>query len=799
MKQQRFHDGWQFARAGEEKRPVRIPHDAMLEEKRSPDAAGQSACAFFPGAVYEYEKTFTAPKDWEGQEVILQFEGVYQKSKVYLNGTEVGRCVYGYLPFFVSLTDKIKIGQENLVKVVADNSCQPNSRWYSGGGIYRGIKLWTGAKGAIAPEGVQVTTLSVNPARICVKTRILEEAGPDTDWETQVQIYDGDQMVASASGSIAEMDIPDAKLWSEDTPHLYRAHVILKREQTTLDTADTLFGIRQITYSNKGLFINGKETLLRGGCIHHDNGILGAVSLEESEWRKVKILKDAGFNAIRSSHYPASPALLDACDALGVYVMDETWDMWYKHKNPYDYAGEFMDHYRDDIEAMVSRDYNHPSVIMYSIGNEVSEPATEKGVNLAKEMVALFHSLDDTRIVTGGMNLMIISRSAGGNDIFDEEKGRDTSNEKKMSGMNSTMFNMITSMVGTGMNKGANNAKADQITSPVLDALDVAGYNYASGRYPLEAKAHPDRVVFGSETFPQDIAKNWKMVKEYPYLIGDFMWTAWDYMGEAGIGAWAYTEDGKGFEKTYPWLLADVGALDLLGDPNGEMLHAQAVWEQRAMPLIGVQPVNHPGVQPAKGTWRGTNSLPSWSWQGCEGNKAVVEVYGNGSVAALFLNGKRIGKKKLKNCKAVFKMKYQPGELKAVMYDASGAQCGSGVLRSAEGDVKLSVKPEECAVIPGFYEGLMEGSADETVSYVDITLTGDNGILESNADRTLHVTVENGTLLGFGSANPRTEQTYQSGTFDTYYGKAVAVVLTKKGEQAKVKVKADVLLAECTL
>ena len=825
MKRQSFNDGWKFGRAGEEKHPVFLPHDAMQEEKRDAEAAGGSACAFFPGAVYEYEKVLHLPEDWEGHSILLQFEGVYQKSRVYVNDVKAGGCVYGYVPFFVELSPYLKFGEDNVIRVVADNSGQPNSRWYTGGGIYRSVWLWTGPKEAIAPEGVKITTLSVQEPSVRVETKLLGEtwsrrpegaqdqmpegAQPDGDLSAEV---DGDlsvevvisrdgKKVAESGGRDVTLLIPQAKLWSAEEPNLYQCSVFLKRGETVIDEAEEIFGIREISYDSKnGLRINGKETLLRGGCVHHDNGVLGAASFAQSEWRRVKRMKEAGYNAIRSSHNPASPQMLRACDALGMYVMDETWDMWYKHKSARDYAAEFMDHYKEDMAAMVSRDYNHPSVILYSIGNEVSEPAQERGVELAKEMVAFLHEMDSSRPVTGGLNLMIISRSAGGKDIYKEEGGRDDSSEKKMQGMNSTMFNMITSMVGTGMNKGANGKKADAITSPVLDALDIAGYNYASGRYPLEAKAHPDRVIFGSETFPQDIAKNWAMVKEYPYLIGDFMWTAWDYLGETGIGTWAYTPDGKGFEKPYPWLLADVGAMDILGDPNGELFLAQAAWDLLARPAICAQPLNHPGVKPAKGTWRGTNALPSWNWKGCEGNKTVVEVYTAAAVVELYLNGKRLGKKKVKGCKASFKVTYAPGELKAVAYDASGRKLNEGVLMSDTGERKLTLTREPSAVAEPFVcqeevKYPATGNPAEVV-YVDVAVTGADGIVESNDDRNLTCQVEDGLLLAFGSANPRTEQRYQTGSYATYYGKAQAVILVERGKTAKVTVAGEGMSAE---
>ena len=554
MKKITFNDNWIFSKQGfTDTRPVTLPHDAMIHEQRAPENPSGSAGAFFPGGKYVYEKTFPRP---EAAHVLLQFEGVYKNARVFLNGKEAGGAAYGYIPFFVCADDYL-IDGENTVRVECENQNQPDSRWYSGAGIYRPVWLWEGPEDSIVPESVKISTVSYAPA-------VIRVTSPEP-----VKVNVGG---VSGEGTDFQLSLPDAKPWSDTTPNLYTAHVT-----NGIDNEDIRFGIRKIEWSSKGLFINGKETLLRGGCIHHDGGILGAAACDVSEYRRVRKMKEAGFNAIRSAHNPASRAMLEACDELGMYVMDETWDMWYSHKSKFDYAGEFPAHYKSDLRAMVNRDFNHPSVIMYSIGNEVSEPAQEKGVKLAQEMVDYLHGLDQNRAVTGGMNLMIIARSAKGNGVYKEDGGRDDGGKQNaMNGMSSTMFNMVTSMVGTGMNKGANGKKADAVTSPVLDALDIAGYNYASGRYPLEGKAHPDRVIFGSETFPQDIWKNWQMVKQYPYLVGDFMWTAWDYLGEAGIGAWAYTPDGKSFDKPYPWLLADVGALDLLGDPNGELFLAQA-------------------------------------------------------------------------------------------------------------------------------------------------------------------------------------------------------------------------------
>ena len=506
---QSMNDGWLFYKEGDkQKQSVMLPHDAMLHEKRDPKAESGSAGAFFPGGVFCYERKIMLTEDQVQMHLTLEFEGAYKNAEVFVNGQEVYQAAYGYSPFFVILDGHIKAG-ENTILVKTDNSQQPDSRWYSGAGIYRPVWLHIQPKDHIAIEGIRVKTVSIDPT-------VMEVSVERTAGKVQVEIIDAEgQQAATAllEKDSVQIPLPKAHLWSEEIPYLYGIRAsLLGADSSILDQAKDTFGVRLITWSPKGFFVNGKETLLRGGCIHHDNGVLGACTYDESEMRRIRILKENGYNAIRCAHNPCSKALLRACDALGVYIMDETWDMWYSHKSKYDYATEFMSHYKEDLEAMVRRDYNHPSVVMYSIGNEVSEPASQKGVALSQEMADYLRNLDETRAVTAGFNLMIIKSSAEGKGVYKEEGGRNDSNEAKAAGMSSTMFNMITSMVGTGMNKAANGRKADEVTSPGCAILDICGYNYASGRYAKEGQIHPDRIVVGSETFPQDIAKNWATV-----------------------------------------------------------------------------------------------------------------------------------------------------------------------------------------------------------------------------------------------------------------------------------------------
>ena len=743
MQKVSFNEGWRC-----NGKSVRLPHDAMILEKRSAKAS-DGGHGYFPGGIYTYEKTFVAPADWKDKKVIIEFEGVYRNCTVSLNGREIGGHQYGYTTFTLPL-DNLKCGEENTITVVADNSQLPNSRWYTGSGIYRPVWIYVGSKQRIEYRGIKITTVSIDPTVVRVEV--------DATADAKVEILDGETVVATGSGEIA---IPNAKLWSDEAPNLYTCRVTVGE-----DVVEEKFGIREIKWSTAGLFINGKETLLRGGCVHHDHGILGAACYDESEWRRVRILKEAGFNAIRSAHNPCSRAMLEACDYYGMYMMDESFDMWYNRKTKNDYGLDFETRWAEDTSEMVLRDYNHPSVILYSIGNEVAEPGEAKGLGYGKKQIDLIHSLDTTRPVTCGLNLMVMSRAAKGQGIYQDGEQKTGGKEQKSDGKvknGSLIFNIMASFAGSGMNQGGNSPKVDAIASPIIDALDIAGYNYGSGRYPLEGKQHPDRIIFGSETFPHDIYKNWQQVKKLPYLLGDFMWTSWDYLGEAGLGAWSYT-GGMPFNRPYPWVLGGAGVIDITGRPDGSCRYASTVWGLEKAPRIAVKPVNHPGIRPSKSAWRGTNAIESWAWNGCDGNKAEVEVYSDAAVVELLLGEKSLGRKKLKECKATFKTRYAPQVLTAVSYTLDGKELARNSLAPATGELRIRIMPEK---------------AGSDIVYIPVEIVGENGIVESNADRRLTVTVEGGELLAFGSANPCHEEQYHTGCFTTYYGRALAIVRTK--------------------
>ena len=770
--------------------PVTLPHDAMLYEKRSKDAATAGACGYFPGGAYVYVKRFLVPETWRTQSAVLEFEAVYQNAQVFVNDALVAEQRYGYTNFFVVLDPQLKYGEENEIKVIADNSSVPNSRWYSGSGIYRSVNLFLGDKSHIRPDGLLVSTSGNDAAHVKVSV-----TGGDT---VRVSVLDGEKVVAQAETAVKEgtasADIPvsQPRLWDAEHPELYRCRAELLKNGEMVDEADAWFGFRTLSWSTRGFFVNGKKTLLRGACVHHDNGILGACSFEDAEFRRVRLLKEAGFNAIRSAHNPASKALLDACDRLGLYVMDEFCDNWLVHKNPYDYADrDFRAWWQQDLTAMVIKNYNHPSVVMNSIGNEISELAIPEGQEYCKKLAVLARKLDPDKAVTMGVNLMLCSMSAKGGGIYGNKKnGKENQNgSQTMDNVpTSAFFNMLMNLAGGMIEKMAAKPAADDATKVSFSYLDIGGYNYAASRYEKDCTLHPDRVIVGSETLPKNLYHNWQLVKKLPYVIGDFMWTGWDYLGEAGIGTVRY-KSFKNPGQDAPIISAGCGVIDICGKIRPEVQWNRLIWGLDHTPGIGVEPYTHAGETGSVSMWRDTDAVASWSWAGCEGKKTKVTVYSDGETAELIVNGHSYGRKKTKEYKAVFKhVVYEPGTITAISYDGEGKEQSRTSMKTAVGPAELRVVADRSTL----------QAKTQDLAYISIDLTGADGITKSSEDTAVTVEVDGaGTLLALGSARPNMGENFFSDTHTTYYGKALAVV---RGSDAPgkitVTVKAKGLLAK---
>lgn len=739
-----FCKGWTFHKIGYAAIPVDLPHDAMLLEEREGSCQNGVNTGYFPGGKYQYEKQFVLTDADIKKNISIHFEGVYQNSTISLNGRDVGRHRYGYSAFDVDLTEAALAGENRLI-VSVDNSLEPNCRWYSGSGIFRPVQLLIREDPWI--RDVEVKTLSIEPARINVQVTCSQKS------QVRVAIYDGDRLVAEDQPGVIE--VPDAKLWTAETPYLYECRV-----QTSTDEKRIEIGIRSLVWSAKqGLLVNGQRVLLRGGCIHHDHGVLGACEYYDAEERRIRILKENGFNAVRIAHNPASQITLSICDRLGMYVMDETFDGWYIPKTYHDYARWFAKDWKADVEAMVVSAKNHPSVIMYSIGNEVSETADMKGVEVGAMLTDYVHGLDDSRPVTAGINVLLNVYTHMGMGVYkekgdyeaiplEEKKGY---KEKKTG---SAFFNAMAQKLGALMFFMSKGKKGDKACRDIAEKLDILGLNYASSRYDADVIRYPDRMMVGSETMVADLAYNWARVKKYPQLIGDFVWSAWDYLGEACLGDWTY-HSYEGLP-----LLAGQGMIDITGKPLAAMYYMQIVWGLRKEPFVCVRPLNHAKESPSAGAWQFTNAIDSWTWHGYEGSKAVVEVFADADYVQLECNGSLIGKKKVKNMRCKFSLKYQPGSIKARAMDAGGREIASTTLCSGKAQPRLTVIPEPM----------------QELTYLPITFTDEDGILLPYIEQKVTVETDGPELLGLGSALCKTNESYLSSAFTSYRGRLLAVV-----------------------
>ena len=775
-----FNGGWRYRRTGgEEWKDISLPHDAMIAEKRSADSAGGENTGWFEGYDYEYSKTFLAPKEWAEGAVILEFEGVYRNAEVYVNGREAAKRPYGYTDFYVDIGGLLSFGGENELTVIARNADQPNSRWYSGAGIYRPVWLYTGGRAHIVPDGVRVRTLSVQPAVVEV-TVITEGEG-----EAEVRISRSGKVVATSSQHCAgscvfTFQVPDAELWSPSSPALYGCKVTFEGDESQCS-----FGIRKVTCSAKeGLRINGERVILRGACIHSDNGILGASCYGAAEERKIRLMLAAGYNAVRSAHNPCSKALLDACDRLGMLVMDEYADMWYIHKTRFDYAGYLEEWYESDLRDMVAKDYNHPCVIMYSLGNEVAEAGQKRGVELFKKMRDVCKSLDPERLVTVGVNIFFTFLYSIGFGVYSDKKAQNSPHKK----VGSEFFNNLAGKLGAGfMKRMATLPMCDWVTRDCFAEMDVAGYNYGILRYKYDLKHYPDRVIVGSETFCSDAYSFMRMAEDNPALIGDFVWSGIDYLGEVGVGSWEYPDYAPSFSHGVGWISAGSGRLDLTGEPLGEMYYTRVAFGLDEGPYIAVVPVGHAGQSHSPSAWKFSNALPSWSWGRQNGAKTRVEVYSRAPVAELYINGVSVGKKRRgDNCVFRFNVRYEDGEITAVARDEGGRELSRHTLVSAGEETMLSVSPEQPAVERG---GLC---------FVRLRFTDEKGVWKPAERGIIRVRVQGGSLLALGNGCPYNEYGYNGDATDTYYGAALAVVRAE-GDQVTVEAECGGLRGQCTV
>jgi beta-galactosidase len=766
-------------------RNVDLPHDWSIESR--PDSQNPSGAGggFFPAGVGWYRKTFSAPAGWREKRVSVEFDGVYRDATVYLNGHKLGTHPYGYTSFSLDLTPDLNFTGPNLLAVRVDNSAQPNSRWYSGSGIYRHVRVVVTEPTHVAHWGVFVTTPKVSDesAVVSIQTKVANDTAGSTDVTLETILYDrsGHQAGTTQSNltiapgkemeSAQTISVVHPALWSPASPTLYRAVSRIRRNGKVVDQVETPFGIRSLSWSaEKGLLLNGKPVKLTGGSVHGDNGPLGAAAFDRAEERKVELLKAAGHNAVRTAHNPPSPAFLDACDRLGLLVLDEPFDMWKASKVKFDYGRDFDEWSKRDISAMVLRDRNHPSIVIWGIGNEIPELEVQQGREMAKQLAAQVRSLDNTRPLTLAF------------------PGSTT----------------------------APNAEA------VFSLLDITGYNYnLIPTYAADHRQLPNRIMLTTESYPAKVFPLWQISHDNPFVIGDLTWTAMDYLGESGIGAWSYGTPQQaqtaeqimgGMMNTaiidkmflgmangvdmmaamaqgaadpgmkaamallfhgYPWHAAACGDLDLTGFRRPQSYYRDILWNGGDRVYATVRFPEPEGKKIIATGWATYPTLAAWTWPGQEGKELQVEVYSGAEKVRLFLNDKLIGEKPTsrdQEFKATFSLPYAPGTLKAVGMRGDRAVAES-VLTTAGNAAALRVTPDRTVV-----------QADgQDLSFLVVEAVDAEGRWQPNADQEVQFSLSGpGVIAAVGNGDGQDDASYQGDRRKLFQGRALVVVRTAK-------------------
>lgn len=785
--------GWAFWKKGTERRiPVTIPHDAMIHEKRDPACLNGMNTGYYPGGCYYYEKMLEIPKPLAGKSIWLEFEGIQGISRVFVNGEEAGEIDFGYADHFMRIDGLLHYGETNILTVEADNSGELNSRWYTGSGLYRPVSLHIADKIHVAVNGLKIRTRSFEPACVEVHVALENDGTADADTCLEIAVLTKEKTILDKkeirmvlptkerTERTFSFTLTGARLWSAEDPYLHECRVRLRDGSgCLLDETCARFGIREVSGSaGKGLQVNGRTIKLYGACLHHDNGLLGAATYPAAEYRRIRKLKELGYNAVRSAHNPASKAMLDACDELGMYLIDELYDMWLIHKTPNDYADRVQDNYLRDIQEMVDKDYNHPSVILYSIGNEVSETAGADGVAFAGKLAEAFMRLDSGRLITANINFKLNCLAAMGIGIYrNTDREEQADGHKRAANLAGSAFaNYLSDKIHFLMEKLTATGLADRTTKEVFKRMDIAGYSYGQKRYRKDFVLHPGRIILGSETYISDLPASYRLMQNNSQLIGDFVWTGWDYLGETGIGSFEYESESipdTGYFKSYPWMLASSGMIDITGKPTVHGYYAQTIYRQLTRPFIAVTQPDHYGERHSRSSWNFTNAIPSWSFEGYEKTPVTIEIYSAAPSVEVLINGRSIGQKACgsgADYRAVFHAKYESGRITARSYDTDGRLLGEKSLSTAGGGKRLRITPE--------YARGREG--EDSLIFVDMELCDDDGTVKVMEKERLQVAVcGSADLIAVGSARACTTDSFTGDSCHTYHGRAQAVLRTK--------------------
>lgn len=719
-------------------RTINLPHDWSIEGRPEINNPSGNDGGYYPTGIGWYRKTFNFQQDNRLTETIIYFEGVYMNATVFVNGHELGTHPYGFTSFFYDITSYLRTG-ENTMAIKVDNSQQKNCRWYTGSGIYRNVKLIRTPKMRFEPWGTSVSTITVSPQQtVQVETTVANRLDRPQQAVVQYRVLDDDNLLATKEEHVTleagetrtlktQITLNGAKLWSPETPRLYNLECRLQSSDGLLsDQVSTHFGVRSIEYSaQKGLLLNGLPLKLNGGCLHHDNGPLGAAAYRDAEWRKARLMKEAGFNAVRCSHTPPSEAFLDACDHLGLLVIDESFDGWRSSKTPHDYSTLFDQWWTKDIESMVLRDRNHPSVFCWSIGNEIIERKTPEAVLTAYALAGYVHKLDPTRPVTSAL-------AAWDSDW--------------------------------------------EIYDPLAAAHDIVGYNYMMHKGPSDHERVPERVMMQTESYPRDAFANWNRLDRNAYIIGDFVWTAIDYLGESGIGRFYYKGESEGehYQRNqFPWHGAYCGDIDLTGIRKPISYYREMLYNPDRKLYMAVKEPNGYYGEIKETQWSVWPTWECWNWPGHEGKNIDVEIYSRYPAVRLYLNDRLIAEKpttRNEEFKAIFTIPYAPGTLKVVGVE-NGKETDARILETAGNPARIQLTADRTEI-----------TADgESLVYVMAEITDRKGRLVPNADALIKFDVQGaGTLLATCSADLKDESAYTDSRRKAWKGRAMAVIKAGK-------------------
>jgi beta-galactosidase len=753
---QSFNSGWKFllgddslaryAKYDDTKwRKLDLPHDWSIEGVFDEKATSTTNEGALPTGIGWYRKTFTLPASSKGKNTYIDFDGIYKNSEVWINGHYLGKRPNGYISFRYNLTPYLNYGKLNVIAVKVDNSEQPNSRWYSGSGIYRNVWLVTAnPHHHIDQWGVQITTPKITAkealvkistaidtastgTRLYLKTTILDDKGKKVTFDISKIAGVG---YTVRGDMIIELKVPQPKLWSVDKPVLYKAISQIMQDGKPINTTVNTFGIRSFNFDkDKGFSLNGKLLKIQGVCEHHDLGALGAAVNTAAIAHKLRILKAMGCNAIRTSHNPPAPEFLELCDKMGFLVMDEAFDMWAKKKNKFDYYRDWKAWHTTDLEDQIKRDRNHPCVFVWSIGNEIREQFDTSGIRIAKELVGIVKSLDPTRPVTSALS----ENDPKKNYIYQ-------SHALDLVGLNYH--------IEAYADFPKNYPGEKFIATETMSALETRGHydpvsdttlkwphngksKLTDGNADLTVSAYDNVAAYWGSTHEE----TWKIIKKYPYLSGMFVWMGFDYLGEP---------------TPYPWPARSsyFGIVDLAGFPKDVYYMYQSEWTDK--------PVLH--------------ILPHWNWQPGK----VVDVwayYSKAEEVELFLNGKSLGSKRKQgdDLHVAWKVPYEPGTLKAV------SRLNGKIVLTTE--VKTAGVPAKISLIPD--RSVLSADCKD-LSYITVRILDAQGNIVPYADNLIHFEVSGtGTFAAADNGLQTSLESFKADQHKAFNGLCMAIVQSK--------------------